>query len=264
MKQMDKFDVKISDKVAQTVRWIAGINAVISIAIGIVGGLTEELSLLMAFASFVLLVSSVWIGLYLPKHLRLEQRRQQTVMQKSFLQLLAQYRHDVMNQIQLVKGYMQLNKYDRLDHPIQTLILTSQKHSLMSNLPGDRLPFFLIEQDLSCSMISLQIVLEMESAQLYPKTEEQLITMLQCLLAAGEHVSKEHVIQVAWNLRIMENQQEIAIILHVSGEHVNDTYITSLSEQLSAYTSVWQIAVDQDNHYRITLQSRKLGEIKCL
>lgn len=245
-------------------RWVSGIQAGISFAAAILAWNIGEFSFLFGIVMILSLIGAAWMGLYLPKQMQAEQEEQAGVLRRDALRILSHYRHDVMNHIQLLKGYMQLKKYERLEKPIQNIILDAYRHSALSNLPGRELAYFLIEQDASSPMVNLHVELDPILYRCEANVEKKLIAALKEMFGIGERISQEQGSPMNWNLEIIRHDPGIAINLHVSGEHVNDTYIQSLKQALSANAFAWQESPGDDNESVLMLYNGKLGEIRCL
>lgn len=223
-----------------------------------------EFSFLFGIVFILSLLGAGWTGLYLPKQMLTEQAEQATVLRRDSLRIFSHYRHDVMNHIQLLKGYMQLKKYERLEKPLQNIILDAYRHSALSNLPGTELAYFFIEQDVSSPMFNLHVELDPILHRCEAAVERKLIAALKELFGIGEQVSREQGGPINWNIGIIRHDPGIAINLDVSGEHVNDTYIQSLKQGLSAKGFIWQESPGDDNQSVLMLHNGKLGEIRCL
>lgn len=248
----------------QKLRWMAGIQAGIAVVSAIMVWGSGESSYLSGIIFVLAAASAVWIGVFLPKQILTVQEVQANELRRESLRILSHYRHDVMNHIQLIKGYLQLKKYERLEKPIQNIIQDAQRHSTLSNLPGIGLPYFLIEWDTSSPMINLHVELDPILHRCDGPDEKRLIAILQELVATGERLSQEFGSPMHWNVQIVKHEPGAAINLHVSGEHVNDTYIQSLKQSLSGYGYALREAIRSGNEYSLTLHNGKLGEIRCL
>jgi stage 0 sporulation protein B (sporulation initiation phosphotransferase) len=170
---------------------------------------------------------------------------------KEFLHLLSQYRHDVMNQVQLLKGYLQLQKYDRLHSPLETLIEDAQRHSALSNLPGTYLPYRLIQRELSAPLLHLNVLVENRERYQQEDAELRLLELLEELAESGESAAQDLGISVKWQVRVSDLENEVLIELMVLGEHVNDTYIEDLLDSIKAKGWKVRTVLAQGDQYKL-------------
>ncbi|MFC4768445.1 Spo0B domain-containing protein [Effusibacillus consociatus] len=225
---MERNEERPASKVRKAALYTAGIQAGFAVGIGTVALLSGDFSWLIAISCTVLLGSAVWTLWYLPKPILNALHSAEQKGRKNAIQMLSQYRHDVMNHVQLIKGYLQLEKYDRLQGPIEKLVSDAQRHSVLSNLPGVTLPYTLIERDLTASMLQLSAEVTTGVQNWNPEYELKLLDLLTELADAGENLSQELGIAVEWKIKIHKQADKEAITLHVLGEHVNDTYIEAV------------------------------------
>jgi stage 0 sporulation protein B (sporulation initiation phosphotransferase) len=103
------------------------------------------------------------------------------------LAVLRAYRHDLMNQVQLIQAYSQMKKYDRLQNPIQNLIAEAQRHTEMSSIPSPMISYVVLTRDISYPMLQLHASYEqLETPSL--AAESKAAELLQGLLdMVGKH-----------------------------------------------------------------------------
>jgi hypothetical protein len=79
-------------------------------------------------------------------------------LSKLALDVLRQYRHDVMNDLQLIRGYVQMNKTESVFQSIQRAVEQSQKLSEFSVLPDALLGFVLLEAQIRFTLLNIETI----------------------------------------------------------------------------------------------------------
>lgn len=211
-----------SDKAAKQA---AGIQTAIALGIALAAMLTGNGSWWVGIACAALLGGAFWTGRYLARLVVRDMRRAEREGQEEAIRLLSQYRHDVMNQMQLVKGYLQLKKFDKLQGPVGKLVADARRHSSLSNLPDPRLAYRLLARDLSVPVLVLQVELsDPEGAWEYCRKRKFSDRLLQ-LADMGEMLTQRFGLRAEWNLTACERAETVAITLEILGDSVNDTYV---------------------------------------
>jgi hypothetical protein len=260
---MKQTEGKPAKHLRDKLRWIGALQAAVAIvAIMFVWTNAKEDYLLLGL-SLLAAATAGWIGFSLPNQIARQQAAQADQLRQDFLRIFSHYRHDVMNHVQLIKGYLQLKKFDRLESPLQNIIQDAQRHSLLSNVPGTQLPYFLVDRDVSSPMVRLQVEVDPLVRDCIAGYEPTLIRVLRTLFAIGESLQQGQGYPMHWRLQIVPQERELALNLHVSGEHVNDTYIESVKQSLTRNGFSWKETTVENNLSILTLHNGKLGEIKC-
>ncbi|MBL0387044.1 Spo0B domain-containing protein [Tumebacillus sp. ITR2] len=89
-------------------------------------------------------------------HLRTRATDIRSMMEDS-LEVLRIYRHDLMNQVQLLQAYSQLKKYDRLHEPIQSLVQEAGRHTEWSSMPSSMVSYVVLSRDIKYQMLQLHV-----------------------------------------------------------------------------------------------------------
>lgn len=93
------------------------------------------------------------------------------------LEVLRTYRHDLMNQVQLIQAYAQMKKYDRLQAPIRALVEEAQRHTSWSAIPSAMVSYVVLSRDISYLMLNLDVSYEEVNAPT-PACEERAALLL--------------------------------------------------------------------------------------
>ena len=96
-----------------------------------------------------------------------------TLMEES-LEVLRTYRHDLMNQVQLIQAYTQMKKYERLQTPIQAMVAEAQRHTEWSSFPSAMVSYVVVSRDISYPMLTLHVSYEQKEA---PAEEAEMLAV---------------------------------------------------------------------------------------
>jgi len=97
------------------------------------------------------------------------------------LEVLRHYRHDLMNQVQLIQAYAQLKKFDRLQAPIETLVQEAHRHSEWSSFPSSMMSYVVLTRGILYPMMNLHVSYEHVEAS-SPDAEMEASRVLGALL----------------------------------------------------------------------------------
>lgn len=97
------------------------------------------------------------------------------------LEVLRTYRHDLMNQVQLLQAYSQMKKYDRMQDPIQAMVEEAQRHTEWSSFPSPLLSYVVLSRDIRHSMLRLHATYEQAEAP-SPAAEARAAEVLSDIL----------------------------------------------------------------------------------
>lgn len=131
-------------------------------AVGIVGILAWIMLVVMQWPLQVRMVlattaaASVWVIWKIMFKQRETQSRDRTI------RLLNHYRHDWMNELQVLFGYLRLGKYDVLSEYMNKIKASAIQDSLLSKLGNTSLIMYLLEHRISASGCLVELELETE------------------------------------------------------------------------------------------------------
>lgn len=214
-----------------TLRLIGALQGSLGILVFAAGLLLHNFGLMICISAVTLLAAGIILIWIMPGQIDAHAKRLQGQQRKDTLQVLSLYRHDVMNQVQLIKGYTQMQKFDRLQSPVQKLVQDAQRQSALSNLPGEKLPYLLTLKDLSAPLVHLHI--QWGESRFQFMEESDWIAVFERFIQLGEQAAHTTTMPVNWQLLIEEDVQQALIQLDVFGEDVNDTYIAELMQYFS-------------------------------
>lgn len=96
-------------------------------------------------------------GFLLYREERMRRKRVERSLATSALELMNHQRHDWMNDLQLVYGYVRLKKFDKLPECVETIKERMTEESRIAKLGVPELVMFLMQQRLSGSVMPLRI-----------------------------------------------------------------------------------------------------------
>jgi stage 0 sporulation protein B (sporulation initiation phosphotransferase) len=105
------------------------------------------------------------------------------------LSVLRTYRHDLMNQVQLLRAYTQMKKFDRLQGPIDAMVKEAERHTEWSSFPSPILSYTVLSRDIHYPMLRLHVTYEQAEV---PSIEAEMLAgrMLSDLLDTLGEVSR--------------------------------------------------------------------------
>lgn len=132
---------------------------------------TSAVVLLVSFLLMLWSASSIWltIGLVimgilgfvgLLYSIKEEQKQREAVNQRQIIELMGQYRHDWMNDLQLLFGYVSLKKYDKLDDCMVKIRTKALQESSIAKLGIPSLVAFFISFRLYYNALALELEME--------------------------------------------------------------------------------------------------------
>ncbi len=107
------------------------------------------------------------------------------------LEVLRTYRHDLMNQVQLIHSYSQMKKYDRLQGPIQNLIAEARRHTEMSAIASSMISYVVLSRDICYPMLQVHATCEqaeLPTLSIESKAAELLFDLLNMV---GQHSMRQ-------------------------------------------------------------------------
>ncbi|NHN30084.1 hypothetical protein G9U52_09585 [Paenibacillus sp. S3N08] len=109
------------------------------------------------------------------------------------IHLFNHYRHDWMNEIQLVFAYVKLKKYDRLEALMENIRVKVQQESHISKLGHPELIVYLFSSQSGDNELKLEIEMEQEiHLDKLPIAGEQLSRLLMGIIDVIKHEAKQH------------------------------------------------------------------------
>jgi stage 0 sporulation protein B (sporulation initiation phosphotransferase) len=78
-----------------------------------------------------------------------------------FLHDLRQYRHDFMNDIQLLKGYLALGNMDELRKSLDQIVISAQQESYISQIGDPDLAYFILTYNWKQDKLHLEVEVDM-------------------------------------------------------------------------------------------------------
>jgi stage 0 sporulation protein B (sporulation initiation phosphotransferase) len=139
----------------QRIRFISTVVLFVSL-LGMIGGSSSPIQ---AFG-LAMLVTAGAVGIFFS--IKIEQKRQQLANQRQMIDLISHYRHDWMNDIQLLFGYVSLKKYDKLDDCMDKIRTKALQESCIAKLGIPSLVAFFITFRLHYHALTLELEMEQD------------------------------------------------------------------------------------------------------
>jgi stage 0 sporulation protein B (sporulation initiation phosphotransferase) len=139
----------------QRIRYISTVVLFVSL-LRMIWGST---SAIQAYGLAMLVTAGV-VGIYFS--IKLEQKHQQLANQRQMIDLISHYRHDWMNDIQLLFGYISLKKYDKLDGCMDKIRTKALEESCIAKLGIPSLVASFISFRLYYHALTLELEMEQD------------------------------------------------------------------------------------------------------
>lgn len=144
----------------------------------------SNLALYLVAAMIVLFLSIWWMS----HHLREKQRVQEA---QRLRRVLARQRHDWMNHVQVLQGYLMMNKSDESKKYLQKMIYRAMRDRRVSDLTYPPLAVFLLTIEQKFSQWRVYITLG-ESIEMSTKEQKHLLVVLEIFFHWLANVSRKH------------------------------------------------------------------------
>lgn len=173
-----------------------------------------DMSLLWRIITALLLIISICAGVmsYYGERLHQHERLIRSA-QLSALELMNHQRHDWMNDLQLLYGYVRLNKIDKLPQCVETIKARMMEESRITKLGFPELILFLLQNRVSGGTMPLRIQLS------------EQIELDQIGLPIGGDQLTELIIQIVQTFRLAPKQNDEIIELQLQLIHQSNELI---------------------------------------
>jgi stage 0 sporulation protein B (sporulation initiation phosphotransferase) len=138
------------------------------------------------------------------------------------LEVLRTYRHDLMNQVQLLQAYSQMKKYDRMQEPIRALVAEAKRHTEWSSFPSPMISYVVLSRDIRHSMLRLHATYEQVEVPT-PEAESRAAKVLSDILDCIGEQSKFLLEPLSVDVWIVSFSQGYEIGWFLSGNENGET-----------------------------------------
>ncbi|MCG7410215.1 Spo0B domain-containing protein [Paenibacillus sp. ACRRX] len=173
-----------------------------------------DMSLLWRIITALLLIISICTGVM--SYYRERMRQHERLIRSAHLgalELMNHQRHDWMNDLQLLYGYVRLNKIDKLPHCVETIKARMMEESRIAKLGFPELVLFLLQNRVSGGTMPLQI-----------RLTEQIELDRIGLSTSGEQLT-ELIIQIVQTFRLTPKQNDEIMELQLQLIHESNELI---------------------------------------
>lgn len=223
-----------------TRKWLlACLPAVVILCIAIVLEPEKGELNLYLFAAMIVLLIGIW---WMSHHLREKHRLQEAQKLK---RVLARQRHDWMNHVQVLQGYLALNKGEEAKKYLQKMIYRSMRDRRVSDLTYPPLSVFLLTLEQKFSQWRVYISLG-EPIEMSTKEQRHLLVVLEIFFHWLASVSRKHPEWTDLYLQIV----------------TDDTGITTIVKRITEEGKLANFAFS-DHEWSECLQSLEPWQIEC-
>ncbi|MDF2670164.1 MAG: hypothetical protein K0R67_2470 [Paenibacillus sp.] len=146
-------------------------------------------------------------------------------------------RHDWMNDIQVLYGYLRLNKHDKLMAFMETIKQKAARESMISKLGVTELIVYLYSFRVQCPQIELEVELEQDfQLKELPVEAEQVAELVIAILDCFKTLTYESDCGETYHLQLEWNVEEAALTLRFDfrGESDQDTLQRQIAARVAA------------------------------
>lgn len=131
-------------------------------------------------------------------------------MKADFLHTLNHYRHDILNELQLVKGYLSLNKIEKAQKCIDHIVIRANEDTQVCQIGAPNLVYFLLNQRMTQQKMRVDIDLDVLKQHMLIMTRmgDDILSIIQGIIGSLEKICQEQ----------MEN--DLLIVFEGSGEQL--------------------------------------------
>jgi hypothetical protein len=202
----------------------------------------------------IVLIQCVFVCWWWPR--RQEEQRQAELrgQREEALRLLSQYRHDWLNHIQLVQGYLQMKKYERAAEPIRACVEEARKHAKLGSLASPLVAYRIMDVTLRYPLLQIDVQAPgLTGGELPFAVEAELAETLYLICAEGGEWTNRTGRPVHWGFTILQRGTNgFAIGLHVSGESISDESIDNIIRFITDLGWVFEASDRVADGYHLT------------
>lgn len=160
------------------------------------------------------------------------------------LNIMNQQRHDFMNDLQVLYGYVCLKKYEKLEGYVENIKERAIRQSYVAKLGVPELVLYLQAFPIRCPDIRLEIHLKHEmNLQQLPVDAEKvgfaIMMMMEGIRQQQERGSSDLERSITLTIRKMEQWLDISFVYH--GELQDESLQQMLNEWMNTMESRWEV-----------------------
>jgi sensor histidine kinase regulating citrate/malate metabolism len=168
---------------------------------------------------------------------RLEVQREQS--QLELLQIVSHLRHDWMNDIQVLSGYIQLKKYDKLYPYVEKIRAKMQNESNVSKLGVPSLVAYLLSLRTDITTLQLDVELEHEiNLNKLPLDGEQAASVIRRTVELFKAYAQKYTDEPnTLSLELIEEEQHLLLDFAYHGNYNREALRQALEQELLGQAS---------------------------
>lgn len=151
------------------------------------------------------------------------------VKEEEVLQLLQHYRHDILNELQLLKGYVTLGKLEKVEEIMNNWVEHFDQERQLFRLHAPKWTIWLLRAKYRYHNIRVHVDLQLKSSLNLSAIDEQLVTQSEQVVTwLMEHGDREDLYVI--NIKVIEKNNVPNLILrfHIHGLLQPDQALESL------------------------------------
>lgn len=121
-----------------------------------------------------------------------------TETKKEFLQHMRQYRHDILNHVQLVKGYISMGKISEAQKHIDKMVILANDDANISELKDADLAYFLLTRSLKPCVIQVDVEFGIHPSQVrncpFNAQGVQLLSLIEMVFVEMENQCQQEAV----------------------------------------------------------------------
>lgn len=174
-----------------------------------------------------------------------------------FIRLLNHYRHDWMNEIQVLFGYVKLKKYDKLESLMEKIRYKVQVESYIAKLGAPDLIVYLLAYQTEVKEITLSIVMEQEiHLDELPIDMHRIHGIIRAVMEAFKDNARQCVDgEHSLVLHLIREQERLVIDFMYAGQVKEAVFMQSLQKlrQTSEPLETWEVVRVKENQAAVTV-----------
>lgn len=142
----------------------------------------------------------------------------ESVEEKEIVQLIQHYRHDVLNELQIVMGYLNIGKLEKVEEKLHDWIQKLNEERLLANLNIPKWTLWIMQLKTRYANIRLFYTIDIKSSLNISSIDHQLVyhseQIIEWIYNIGD---KNKLYDINITLKEKTNLSEIQIIFYING-----------------------------------------------
>lgn len=172
----------------------------------------------------------------------------ENMKEEQVIQLLRHYRHDWLNELQLIMGYVQMGKLDKAQEKIKQAVAHAEVDRKIQSIPMPKTALWITK--FGWCYTNLELTYEIEVKQTVNACDQSTVRHLEeamdCILSGSMKTNLYH-----GTIRLQQKEQsQLQIVLEITGEFQN---LSKVKQQLEQLDLLMDIKLKTTNHVQQTV-----------